>query len=258
MLEICPDAWLLNYANPMAVNCWATDLLGAKIVGLCHSVQGTSELLARELGVPYDEVTFDCAGVNHTAWFTTFRRGDEDLIPKIREVMKARHVDRTDPAAAALRRRLREHRARPSRADDAHRLLPHRVEPPRERVLGVVPQDPRAHRRVPRPALGLPRDLPHASTPTTRTRTSSRRRAARDRKHGGEFAAPIIDSLVTGRAACRLRQRPQRLLDREPPGRRVRRGRLRRRRERRAPDPLRLGCRPPAPRSTTRRSRCSG
>src|SRR5438034_7098558 len=93
MLEVCPDALLLNYANPMSINCWATDLLGVKVVGLCHSVQGTSEQLARELGVPYDEVTFDCAGVNHTAWFTTFRRGDEDLIPRIREVITARYLD---------------------------------------------------------------------------------------------------------------------------------------------------------------------
>ena len=97
MLEMCPDALLLNYANPMSVNCWATDLTGVRIVGLCHSVQGTSELLARELGVPLDEVTFECAGVNHTAWFTTFRRGDEDLLPRIREVMRARHVDGTEP-----------------------------------------------------------------------------------------------------------------------------------------------------------------
>ena len=97
MLEICPDALLLNYANPMSVNCWATDLSGVRIVGLCHSVQGTSELLARELGVPYEEVTFECAGVNHTAWFTTFRRGEEDLIPRIREVMRARYVDGTEP-----------------------------------------------------------------------------------------------------------------------------------------------------------------
>ena len=50
--RFAPDALLLNYANPMSVNCWATDLTGVRIVGLCHSVQGTSELLARELGVP--------------------------------------------------------------------------------------------------------------------------------------------------------------------------------------------------------------
>ena len=56
MLEICPEAWLLNYANPMSINCWATDLLGVKVVGMCHSVQRTSNLLARELGIPYEEV----------------------------------------------------------------------------------------------------------------------------------------------------------------------------------------------------------
>jgi alpha-galactosidase len=97
ILDNCPDALLLNYATPMSVNCWATDLLGVPVVGLCHSVQGTSELLADELGVAYGDVTFDCAGVNHTAWFTTFRRGDEDLLPRIREVMRARHVDGTQP-----------------------------------------------------------------------------------------------------------------------------------------------------------------
>ncbi|MDP9300477.1 MAG: alpha-glucosidase/alpha-galactosidase, partial [Actinomycetota bacterium] len=56
MHEVCPDALLLNYANPMSVNVWATERLGVRIAGLCHSVQGTSEQLARELDVPYDEV----------------------------------------------------------------------------------------------------------------------------------------------------------------------------------------------------------
>lgn len=91
MLELCADAWLLQYANPMAIGCWATDLLGVKTVGLCHSVQTTSRQLAEELDVPYDEVVFDVAGINHTAWFTTFRRGAEDLIPRIRETLGARH-----------------------------------------------------------------------------------------------------------------------------------------------------------------------
>ena len=98
MAEHCPAALLLNYANPMAISCWATDLLGGRIVGLCHSVQGTSRFLAEELEVPYDEVVFDCAGVNHTAWFTTFRRGDEDLLPTIREVMTRRYLDGEGPA----------------------------------------------------------------------------------------------------------------------------------------------------------------
>jgi alpha-galactosidase len=92
MRRHCPDALLLQYANPMSVNCWATDLLGVKTVGLCHSVQHTSTMLANELDVPYDEVTFDCAGVNHTAWFTTFRHGEKDLLDAIRETMSRRHL----------------------------------------------------------------------------------------------------------------------------------------------------------------------
>src|SRR3712207_3860559 len=69
MRELCPDALLINYANPMAMNCWLLDRLGVRAVGLCHSVQGTSRMLARELGVPYDEVHFVAAGINHQAWF---------------------------------------------------------------------------------------------------------------------------------------------------------------------------------------------
>jgi alpha-galactosidase len=84
----------------MSPNIWATDLLGVRVIGLCHSVQNTAELLARELGVPLEEVTFDSAGVNHTAWFMAFRRGRPDLIPRIKEVMSARHVDETIPMLA--------------------------------------------------------------------------------------------------------------------------------------------------------------
>ena len=93
MLERCPQALLIQYANPMSINCWASSALGIKTVGLCHSVQGTSKMLARELEVPYEEVTFDSAGLNHNAWFTTFRRGNEDLLPRLRQTMIARHLD---------------------------------------------------------------------------------------------------------------------------------------------------------------------
>ena len=92
MHALCPDALLIQYANPMSVNCWATERLGIETVGLCHSVQHTSQMLAREIEVPYEEITYDSAGVNHTAWFTTFRRGDEDLLPKVRATMTQRHL----------------------------------------------------------------------------------------------------------------------------------------------------------------------
>lgn len=92
MRRHCPTALLIQYANPMSPNCWATSRLGVKTIGFCHSVQHTSRMLAEELGVPYEEVAFDVAGVNHTAWFTTFRRGDQDLVPVIRRTMIERHL----------------------------------------------------------------------------------------------------------------------------------------------------------------------
>ena len=86
--EVAPDALLINYTNPMAANCWAYDTLtGRPFVGLCHSVQGTSEMLARWVGVPYDEVTYRVAGINHQAWFLDFRRGAEDLYPRLRQAV---------------------------------------------------------------------------------------------------------------------------------------------------------------------------
>ena len=85
----------------MSINCWASSSFGVKTVGLCHSVQHTSRMLAREIEVPYEDVTFDSAGVNHTAWFTTFRRGSEDLLPRIRETMTKRHLESQDVGLAS-------------------------------------------------------------------------------------------------------------------------------------------------------------
>jgi alpha-galactosidase len=101
MRRLCPDALLINYANPMAMNCWYLTRLGIETVGLCHSVQGTSRMLARHLDVPYQDVRFRCAGINHQAWFTEFRRADgEDLYPRLREVMRATHLPRREVSGA--------------------------------------------------------------------------------------------------------------------------------------------------------------
>jgi alpha-galactosidase len=99
--RLCPGALLINYANPMAMACWYLTELGIDAVGLCHSVQGTSRMLARHLGVPYEEVRFRCAGINHQAWFTDFRLQDgTDLYPRLREVMKATHLPKREVRAA--------------------------------------------------------------------------------------------------------------------------------------------------------------
>ena len=198
MLEVCPDALLLNYANPMSVNCWATGLLGVRIVGLCHSVQGTSELLARELDVPYDEVRFVCAGVNHTAWFTTFRRGHEDLIPRIREVMYRRYVEGSIPPLP--------------RSDDPYESS----ERVRTELMGLTGyfhtesshhaseywawfrKNPELTKRYLDRRWDYLEICRSAVAETTNDDILADARSNGVR-HGGEYAAPIIDSIVTGR-----------------------------------------------------------
>ncbi|MDQ0809075.1 alpha-galactosidase [Streptomyces sp. B3I7] len=83
--EVCPDAWLLNYTNPMAMNVqYLTQATGlTRVVGLCHSVYWTVRDLSDLLGVPYDEVTYRAAGVNHQAWLLRLEHQGADLYPKL-------------------------------------------------------------------------------------------------------------------------------------------------------------------------------
>lgn len=99
--ELCPDAQFINYANPMAMATAYLNALGAPTVGLCHSVQGTTRMLARTLGVDYDRVHYRCAGINHQAWVLEFAAGEEDLYPRLREEMTRRHVRARSATALA-------------------------------------------------------------------------------------------------------------------------------------------------------------
>ena len=84
--QICPRAWVLNYTNPMSIMCLAAARASkAKVVGLCHSVQAGSHALAKWSGVPYHELDWECAGVNHLAWFTRLRHQGEDLYPALKQ-----------------------------------------------------------------------------------------------------------------------------------------------------------------------------
>jgi alpha-galactosidase len=69
----------------------------AKVVGLCHSVQGTSMQLAGYLGVAYQELVWECAGINHNAWFTRLEHGGEDAYPRLRERAREPEVYEQDP-----------------------------------------------------------------------------------------------------------------------------------------------------------------
>ncbi|GAA0962745.1 alpha-glucosidase/alpha-galactosidase [Kribbella koreensis] len=86
--ELCPDAWLLNYTNPMAMNVWYLSALGVRnVVGLCHSVYWTMNDLSALVGVPLGEVSYLAAGVNHQAWVLRFEHQGRDLYPALDEVI---------------------------------------------------------------------------------------------------------------------------------------------------------------------------
>ena len=100
MTELCPDAWLLNYTNPMAMNVTFLHHVAPrlKVLGLCHSVYWTMVGLCELIDVPFDDVAYWSAGVNHQAWVLRWERDGQNLYPLLDERIAA------DPE---LRRRVR-------------------------------------------------------------------------------------------------------------------------------------------------------
>jgi alpha-galactosidase len=92
MAELCPNALLLNYTNPMAMVPWGI-YAGSRfsnVVGVCHSVRDTHTFLAETVGVPEEDVAFTTAGLNHQCFVYRFqRRGGEDLYPRLRAIVDA-------------------------------------------------------------------------------------------------------------------------------------------------------------------------
>jgi alpha-galactosidase len=85
MRELCPRAVLFNYANPMAMCCWALGRVpGLQFVGLCHGVQTTMDLIAGYTDVPKAEIDFIAAGINHMAWFLKLEHRGRDLYPLLK------------------------------------------------------------------------------------------------------------------------------------------------------------------------------
>ena len=109
MESLCPEALLINYANPMCMNQWAlsraTDI---RSVGLCHSVQGTAHELAHDIGMPYADISYLVAGINHMAFYLKFenRHTGEDLYPRIRQVLDDGRMPATNRVRYEMLRRL--------------------------------------------------------------------------------------------------------------------------------------------------------
>jgi len=96
--RLAPRALVMNYTNPMSL----TVLTGVRasslpIVGLCHSIQHTSQQLAEYLDIPYEEIDWRAAGINHLAWFVQLERNGEDLYPLLRERIKDPKIYEQDP-----------------------------------------------------------------------------------------------------------------------------------------------------------------
>jgi alpha-galactosidase len=90
MADVCPDAWLLNYTNPLAILVRAVaEASPIKVVGLCHSVFWTIDTLAGYLGIPRDEIDSASAGVNHHAFLLRLEHRGRDLYPDLRRFIEA-------------------------------------------------------------------------------------------------------------------------------------------------------------------------
>jgi alpha-galactosidase len=107
MESLCPDAILINYANPMAMVCWAVlRATGIQTVGLCHSVQGTAARLAGFMRIPFEELAYAAAGINHMNFYLKLEHRGKDVYPRLRRAMKKPAIWERDPVRFEVMNRL--------------------------------------------------------------------------------------------------------------------------------------------------------
>ena len=195
MRRYCPGALMMNYVNPMAMISWAIAEMFPDIryVGLCHSVQETSQFLARFLGEDIADIDYACAGLNHVAFFTKFekRHADgrrEDLYPRLRQAAAEGNFPAEEAVRFEVLRRF-DHFVTESSIHFAE-YTPWFIKRGREdlRQQFQVPLDEyivRCERQIEQ-WHEVRRDLEDPSTPIEVCRSH-------------EYAAAIIHSCVTGR-----------------------------------------------------------
>jgi alpha-galactosidase len=186
MEAVCPDAWLLNYTNPMAMNIGYLTATHPrlKVLGLCHSVYWTVVDLSALVGVPFQDVTYRSAGVNHQAWVLEWRHGEEDLYPRLDALIAS------DPE---LRRRVRV---------DMYRRLGYypteTSEHSSEYVAWYLPHDSEVQRlRIPlRDYVGISA----GNVEETRRLMAEAERGdyVEPEEEAAEYAPQVVHSLVTG------------------------------------------------------------
>ena len=106
--ELCPNAIVLNYTNPMAMLVsYLQSQTKVSVTGLCHSVQGTAEMLAGWLGVDPHELDYRCVGINHQAFYLDLKHNGEDMYPKLFEALERPEVAAEEPVRNEMFRYLR-------------------------------------------------------------------------------------------------------------------------------------------------------
>jgi len=105
---LCPDAVVLNYTNPMAMLCsYLQRVSKANVTGLCHSVQGTADMLAEWIGAKPEEITYKCSGINHQAFYLEFKWNGKDAYPLLWDkVLNDPVIAAADPVRNELFRNL--------------------------------------------------------------------------------------------------------------------------------------------------------
>lgn len=201
MRALCPDAIMLQYVNPMAINTWA---LGArypeiKQVGLCHSVQGTAYELARDLEIPLDQIRYRAAGINHMAFYLSFeaRQPDgswRDLYPALRAGYQAGRIPKPSHWNARCPNRVRY---------EVMMHLGHFVTESSEHFAEYVPWFIKSHRPDLIETFGIPLDeYPlRCEEQIAAWAAQARAYAEAERievKKSNEYAAVIMNSVVTG------------------------------------------------------------
>lgn len=108
MKEVCPEALLLNYTNPMSILTWATYRAYPEIdvVGLCHNVPYTIREVSSYIGVPHEQLVYEGAGINHIVWLTRLEVDGEDAYPRLFAAMEDPDVYARDKVRFELMRRF--------------------------------------------------------------------------------------------------------------------------------------------------------
>lgn len=204
MCQLCPEAVLLQYVNPMAINTWAIAARYPQIrqVGLCHSVQGTAEELARDLGIAPGDLRYRAGGINHMAFYLELEmRGPDGTWQDAYPALRRGHAEGRFPTATGANPRCPNHVRY-----EVMKHFGHFVTESSEHFAEYVPWFIKSHRpdlieRFGIPLDEYPRRCEEQIAEWTAQAEAFRRADRIEVRRSHEYAADIMNALVTGAPA---------------------------------------------------------